>query len=124
MVEKKDRSGVVYRTLNWQEYIGEVAGPMQSGDTRESWLARAARRSRLSYRQIKALYYGQTKDPKTSVALSILSAADKARTEASALATRFESLAGGLNAKDADFYSSDVLALIDAARALRRVDRS
>lgn len=123
-MEKSDRNGVVYRTLNWQQIVTEVAGPMQANDTRESWLARAARRSRISYRQIKALYYGQTKDPRTSVALGVLSAADKARAEASALASQFESLAGSLNAKDEDFYSPDVLALIDAARRLRGMDRT
>jgi hypothetical protein len=124
VVEKSDRNGVVYRTLNWQQIVTEVAGPMQASDTRESWLARAARRSRISYRQIKALYYGQTKDPRTSVALGVLSAADKARAEASALASQFENLAGSLNAKDEDFYSPDVLALIDAARRLRGLDRA
>ena len=124
MVEKSDRKSVVYRTLNWQEIVSEVGGPMQPGDTRESWLARAARRSRISYRQIKALYYGQTKDPRTSVAIGVLSAADKARAEASALASQFENLAGSLNAKDEDFYSPDVLALIDAARRLRGMDRA
>jgi hypothetical protein len=124
MVEKSDRKCVVYRTLNWQHIVSEVAGPMQSGDTRESWLSRAARRSRISYRQVKALYYGQTKDPRTSVAISVLSAADKARAEASALASQFENLAGSLNAKDEDFYSPDVLALIDAARRLRGLDRA
>lgn len=123
-MEKSDRNGVVQRTLNWQEIITEVAGPMQVNDTRESWLARAARRSRISYRQIKALYYGQTKDPRTSVAIGVLSAADKARAEASELASRFENLAGSLNAKDENFYSADVLALIDAARRLRGMARS
>ena len=124
MLEKSDRNCVVNRTLNWQQIVGEVAGPMQANDTRESWLSRAARRSRISYRQIKALYYGQTKDPKTSVALGVLSAAEKARAEASELASKFENLAGSLNAKDQDFYSPDVLALIDAARRLRGLDRT
>ena len=123
-MEKSDRKSVVYRTLNWQPIIGQVAGPMQSGDTRESWLARAARKSRVSYRQIKALYYGQTKDPRTSVALSVLSAADKARNEASELASRFESLAGAMNATDPDFYSEDVLTLINAARQMRGENRT
>ena len=112
------------RVLNWQSEISAVAGPMLAGDTRESWLARAAHRSRLSFRQVKALYYGECKDPKTSVAIGVLSAANKARNEASELASRFESLAGGLNAKDADFHGADILALIDAARALRGLDRA
>src|SRR4051812_40038580 len=98
MVEKSDRNRVVQRTLDWQTYIGQVAGPMQSSDTRESWLARAARKSRVSYRQIKALWYGQTTDPRTSTALGVLTAAEKARKEASEQASRFESLAGAMNA--------------------------
>lgn len=124
MVEKSDRNCVVSQTLNWQPIIGQVAGPMQSGDTRESWLARAARRSRVSYRQIKSLWYGQTLDPRTSVALSVLVAAKKARDEASDLASQFESIAGAMNATDADFFGPEVLALIDAARALRGLDRT
>lgn len=124
MSEKSDRNCVVNRTLDWPSYIGQVAGPMGPNDTRESWLARAARKSRVSYRQIKALWYGQTVDPKTTVALGVLLAAKKARDEASELASQFESIAGSLNAKDQDFYSPDVLALIDAARALRGMART
>lgn len=81
MMEKSDRKCVVYRTLNWAEEIGLVAGPLRPGDTRESWLARAARKAGLSYRQCKSLFYGQTKDPRHSVASKLLSAADKARIE-------------------------------------------
>ncbi len=123
MVEKSDRNCVMHRTLDWQTFIAQAAGPMRAQDTRESWLARAARKAGISYRQIKALWYGQTVDPKTSTAIGVLTAAEKARKEASQLATQFESLAGGLNAKDPDFYSDDVLALISAARALRGLDR-
>lgn len=97
---------------------------MQASDTRESWLARVARRSGVSYRQIRSLYYGQSKDPRTSIAVKVLGAADKARAEASELASRFENLAGSLNAKDENFFSPDVLALLDAARRLRGMARS
>jgi hypothetical protein len=54
----------------------------------------------------------------------VLEAATKARAEAARLATQFENVAGALNAKDQDFYSSDVLALINAARALRGLSRA
>jgi hypothetical protein len=107
-------------SFDWSRLIEDVAGPMRANETRERWLDRAARKSRLSYRQIKSLYYGQSKDPRISTAIRILDAADKARKEAAVLATQFELLAGSLNAqKDSDRYSSDVLALINAARALR-----
>lgn len=106
--------------INWTDHIEVIAGPY-SGN-RKGWLSRAARKSGATFRQIKALYYGECIDPKTSVALGVLSAAEKARAEASELASRFESLAGAMNASDPDFYSSDVLTLIGAARALRGLD--
>lgn len=105
--------------INWQTEIGTIAGPLLAGDTRESWLSRAARKSGATFRQIKALYYGESSDPRTSVAISVLGAAERARMEASELATRFESLAGAMNATDQDFYCEDVVALIHAARRLR-----
>src|SRR3954462_1845974 len=109
--------------LDWAEVIGQIAGPMRAGDTRQSWLNRAARRSKLSYRQICALYYGQSKYPRTSVTVALLTAAQKAKAEAARLAVQFENAAGALNAQNSKGeYSADILALIDAARALRRMD--
>lgn len=111
-------------SINWPNHIAEVAGPLRANDTRESWLSRAARRSGITFRQCKALFYGETRNPKTDVAVSVLSAAEKARNDAADLAARFETLAGAMNATDQDFYSEDVLTLINAARALRGVDRA
>lgn len=108
--------------LSWQTEIEAIAGPMRSGDTRESWLARAARRAGITFRQAKALYYRETTDPKHSIVVGVITAADAARQEAKQLAAQFESIAGALNAKDADFYSEDVVALIGAARTLRGLD--
>ena len=108
--------------IDWQTEIGFIAGPYQGN--RKGWLARAARKSGTAFRQIKALYYGENKDPKFSVAFDVLKAASEARREAQALASKFESLAGALNAKDQDFHCEDVVALIDAARRLRGVDRA
>jgi len=109
--------------LNFTELIAQIAGPMRSGDTRESWLNRAARKSRLSYRQIYSLYYGTSKDPRTTTTIAILTAAEKAKKEAVQLAVQFENAAGMLNAQnDKNQHSADILALIDAARALRRLD--
>ena len=122
--ESSDGKSVMERTLNWRGLIAAIAGPMHANDTRESWLARASRKSRVPFRQIKALYYGECKDPKVSVALGVLSAAEKARAEASELASRFESLAGAMNGTDANLFSEDVLTLIHAARQLRGLDRA
>lgn len=113
--------------IDWKNEIGAIAGPFSPNDTKESWLARAARRSSISLRHIKSLYYGHVKDPKHSVASSVLSAAElarktEARKDASRLATRFETIAGGMNATDPDFYRADVDSLVNAARILREMD--
>lgn len=110
--------------INWKAEVTWACGPLAPGDTRESWLARGARRSRVTFRQIKSLFYEETTDPKFSVAESVRSAAAQARREAAELATRFESIAGGLNATDPDFHREDVAALIQSARTLRGLDRA
>ncbi len=126
-MEKSDRNGVVYRTLNWAEEIGVVAGPLQPNDTRESWLARAARKAGLSYRQCKSLFYGQTKDPRHSVASKLLSAADRARIEearrdAAKLAGVYQSAAHALGNIDENFHRGNIDALVNAARILGSLD--
>jgi len=127
MSESLDGKSVMQRTLDWQAQITTIAGPMQITDTRESWLARAARRSRLSFRQIKALYYGETADPKYSVASNILEAADRARMEevrrdAAKLATVYQSTAHALGNIDPDFHRGNIDALVSAARILGSLD--
>lgn len=107
--------------FTWRDDLAVLAGPFMPSDTRESWLARAARKAKITFRQAKALWYGECVDPKYSVATNVRSAAIQARKEAGQLAAHFESIASGLHAKDEDFYSADVTALIDAARALRRM---
>lgn len=124
MSEKSDGVRKVSRVMNWQAEITAIAGPMSPSDTRESWLARAARKAGISYRQCKAMFYGETTDPKWTIALEVARAAAQARKEAQELAAKFESIAGSLNAKDQDFHCDDVLALIDAARALRGLGRT
>ena len=112
------------KVLSWHTEIEIIAGPMQAGDTKESWLARAARKAGISYRQCKALYYREMTDPKHSVACGVIDAADTARKQALALAARFEHIAGGMYARDKDFYGDDIIALVDAARRLRGQDRT
>lgn len=113
--------------IDWKNQIEDIAGPYDGN--RKGWLSRAARRASVSYRQIAGLYYDQVKDPKFSVASSVLSAAEQARIEATRreaaqLATRFEITAGGLNAKDADFFGSEINSLLDAANILRAMGGS
>jgi hypothetical protein len=113
--------------IDWKNQIEDIAGPYDGN--RKSWLSRAARRASVSYRQIAGLYYDQVKDPKFSVASSVLSAAEQARIEATrkeaaVLASRFAVTAEGLNAKDPDFFSAEINSLEYAAHLLRTMART
>lgn len=122
---KKDKNVMnAIANVNWKDEIGVIAGPFQPTDTKQSWLSRAARKANVSVRYITSLYYGHVKDPRFSVASSVLSAAELARIEATRreaaqLASRFEITAEGLNAKDADFFGAEINSLLDAANRLR-----
>lgn len=108
-----------------RDAIAAVAGPRGWNETRESWLARAARRAGITCRTMKALWYGEIADPEHKAARRILEAAERdGRAEAQQLADKFEIIARGINATDPDFHSPDVAALLNAARILRGLDRS
>ena len=104
------------RAASMRELVASVAGPREWSDTRESWLGRAARRAGITFRQTKALFYGEIADPNHRSARLMRDAAD--------LAGRYETIARSMNAADPDFYREDVLALLDVARALRTRDRA
>lgn len=105
-----------------RELVAAVAGPVQFNDNRKSWLSRAARRAGVTYRQVKAVFYGEITDPDHKTVRRMKLAAG--RHEAQSLADRFQHLAGALNQRDADFHSEDIAALLHAAGALRNMDRS
>lgn len=105
-----------------RELVAAVAGPKTEFDNRDSWLSRAARRAGISYRQARAVLYGEISDPDHKAVRKLKEAAG--RHEAGQLANKFESLAGALNIRDADFHGADVAALLHAARALRGLDRA
>lgn len=109
-----------------RELIAAVAGPVQFSDNRKSWLSRAARNSGLTFRTVKALFYGEINDPDHLAArrLKDVAALVEGQGMARSLAEKFETIAGGLNAADADFHSNHVAALLDAAGRLRDVDRT
>ena len=108
--------------------IAIVAGPRGWGDTRESWLARVPRKvPTVSFRTVKALFYGEIDDPEHWAARDIRRAAtaiQAGRKEAEALASQYETILGGLNARDPDFHSPEIAALLGALRQLRNVDGS
>ena len=92
-----------------RELVASVAGPRQWSDTRESWLARAARRAGISFRQAKALFYGEIRDPNHK----------SARLMRDAAAAQFESLSDVLEQIDADFHRAQIDAHRNLARTLR-----
>lgn len=95
---------------------------MTEADTRESWMRRAARIAGVSYRAVKALFYGEIADPYHPAVTKMKEAAG--RHEAKRLAEQFERLAVALDHRDESFHSADVAALLHAARALRGLDRT
>lgn len=108
-----------------REEIALIAGPREWGDTRESWLSRVNRRvPTVSFRTVKALWYGEIQDQDHWAARDIRRAAAelKGREETRSLADQFERVAGGLRVTDEDFHRDTIAALVSAARALRTLD--
>lgn len=108
-----------------QDAISTLAGPYTGN--RKGWLATAARKVKgVSHRTIKALWYGEIdrEDHLAAQAVKRQAAIVAARREASDLASQYETIAGGLSARDENVYRADIAALLHAARVLRDVDRS
>lgn len=107
--------------------IAIVAGPKDWGDTRESWLARVPRKVQtVSFRTVKALWYGEIEDPDHWAARDIRREAEliQARNETAKLVSQFQNIAGGMRATDQDFYSAEIDRLERIARLLGGVDRA
>lgn len=107
--------------------IAIVAGPKDWGDTRESWLARVPRKVQtVTFRTVKALWYGEIDDPNHWAARDIRREAEliEARKETAALATQYQTMIGGLRAADEDFYSHEIDRLERIARILGGLDRA
>lgn len=102
--------------------IAFLAGPRDWGVTRESWLDRVTEKvPTVTFRTVKALWYGEITDPDHWAARDIRRAADmqRARQEAAALAGQFETIARGLGNIDPNFHQPDVAALLGLVRKLR-----
>lgn len=133
MVMKKDKN-LMSVVIDWKNEIGSIAGPFLPSDTKESWLGRAHRavskiNKDVTFRTIERMFYGYVKDPKYSVASSVLSAAEQARLEdarrdAARLADIYASAAGGLREIDENFHRETIDALVHASRVFSSVDRA
>lgn len=102
-----------------RDLVVAVGGPLEAMDSRKSWLSKVAERSGLSLRVVKAAFYGEKLSRETEHKLKQAAACH----EAANLAGRFEHLASSLRVKDEGFYQSEIVALVDAARALRGLAR-
>ena len=100
-----------------RELIAQVAGPQTWRDNRKSWIDRAAERAGISYRQAKAIYYGEIQDPDhNSIRRLRRAAIDRAELrmatqEAIALRNQLLSLRNALIVQDPTFYFADIHAL-------------
>jgi hypothetical protein len=80
----------------------------------------------VSFRTVKALWYGEITDPEHWAARDIRREVElmQARNEAAKLASQFQTIAGGMRATDQDFYRTEIDRLERIARQLGAVDRS
>lgn len=102
--------------------IAILAGPREWDQTRASWLDQVCEHvPTVSYRTIKALWYGEIKDPDHWAARDIRRAVEvlEAQREAASLARQLETIVNGLNASDPDFHKPSIAALVGALRNLR-----
>ncbi len=107
--------------------IAIVAGPRGWHDTRESWLARVPRKvTTVTFRTVKALWYGEINDPDHWAARDIRREAEliEAQKEAASLADQFQRIAGGMRETDSDFYRAQIDRLERLARIIGGQDRA
>ncbi|MEZ0064012.1 hypothetical protein ABIF26_009574 [Bradyrhizobium elkanii] len=120
----EDQSGV----KKVRREIAIVAGPKDWGDTRESWLARVPRKVKtVSFRTVKALWYGEISDPDHWAARDIRREAEliEAKSEAANLASKYQEIAGGMRAlQDQNLLSAEIDRLERIARILGGLDRA
>jgi hypothetical protein len=110
-----------------REEIAFLAGPREWGVTRESWLnGVTAKVPNVTFRTVKALWYGEITDPEHWAARDIRRAVEviQAQREAANLASQLESLIGGLNVTDPNFHQPTIAQLVGTLRKLRGQDRA
>jgi hypothetical protein len=99
-----------------QELVAAVAGPREWGDTRQSWIARAARRAGISFRQAKSIFYGEITDPEHKAVRRlrdfITASEEKAvRDERNEFRARLARLEAALLSTDPDFHRETLAVL-------------
>lgn len=118
-----------------REEIAFVAGPKNWGDTRESWLSKVPKAVKklletetetVSFRAVKALWYGEIQGREHHAARDIRRAAEllRARKEAAGLARQLQNVARAMDATDQDKFRTDIARLERVVRLLGGGDRA
>jgi hypothetical protein len=105
--------------------IAILAGPRGWGDTRESWLNRVcAAVPTVSYRTVKAIWYGEIEDPDHWAIRDIRRAVAviESQQHAKTVAGELESILSGRDGANPALDRQSTAALISALRALRGQD--
>lgn len=107
--------------------IAVIAGPRDWGQTHDSWLARVPKKVKtVSYRTVKALWYGEINDPEHWAARDIRRAVEiiEAQREAANLVSKLETIVSGLDTTDPNFHQPSIAALVSELRKIRGLDRA
>ena len=80
----------------------------------------------MTYRTVKALWYGEIRDAEHHAARDLRRAAEivKARKDALRLAEKYQTATGAMNATDPNFFSEEIARLERVARMLCALDRA
>jgi hypothetical protein len=121
----ENQSGPAKQGDVMRKEIAILAGPRGWDDNRESWLNKACKAvPTVSYRTIKALWYGEIKDPDHWAARDIRRAVAviEAQQQARAYAGQLEALLAGPDGTNPALGRATTAALVSALRALRGQD--
>lgn len=99
--------------VDWRTYIDTVGTKPFAANSNESRIAVAAERLKVSARQIRRLFYGETDEPKYRLGVAI-------KTLAEQQADRFEAIAASLEAKNDAMFLEEVSRLRALALRVRR----
>lgn len=113
--------------IDMRNAIIELAGDRAVFDSRERWIARAARVAGVSYRTARAFFYAEHDEPRSSSVEKVrmaLARKRKEQTDAEAVSRneyreimdRISILEARLNATDPEFYGEETSRLREMAR--------
>lgn len=97
--------------LEARNLVRGAADPRPSGDSVKQAIVRVARRLKWSFTRTRAIWYAEARRIDAAEM-------DALRAIAREQAARYSRLARALQAVDAEFYHSDIAALVSAARKL------